>query len=309
MSIDQGTTDFTLSVEFAGLCLYVVDRRREPTVSVLLPTCVATPDGRVNTRHEDGDVGARHVPYLLMDLANLGQTVEPGLAGDGPRFQVVRRLNREELVFGPEESTGSAIQLEPEVLPLPDLSVYKDRISLNDVLSEIAPNERPELTARTRLNAGTLTATTVDGSGKGGVRPGQNQDWDRDPADWAGSIKWTRKIRGNSLTIGIRSWDTGQTTSLTLTPIKRNGGSVIELKVANLCETNPLEWKEFESSFHKDDVDFKWLYRLFGARDPRHSGSVLKAIGRDKLPYPKLTPRGARSTGSTGCTGGQFGLP
>jgi hypothetical protein len=244
-----------------------------------------------------------------MDLANLDQTVTRGLVADGPRFQVVRRLNREELEFGPEESTGSAIQLEPEVLPLPDLSLYKDRIRLNDLLSDIQPNERPEMTARTRLNGGTLTATTVGGSGNGGGRPGQNQDWDKDPADWAGSIRWTRKIPGSSLTIRIRNWDTGQITPVTLTAVKRNSGAVIELKVANLCETNPLEWKEFESRFDKDDVDFKWLYRLFGAKDPKHGGSVLRAIGRDKLPYPKLTPRGARTTGSTGCTGGQFGLP
>ena len=303
MSMEQVAGDFTLSVEFAGLCLYVIDRRQDTTVSVLMPTCVPTPNGRVKAEHEDKTNGARHVPYLLANLANFGQSVPAGLAGDGPLFGVVRRLSREELFLEPEGPASN--QVDPGPLSLPDLNVYKDKIKLQDgLLSAIVPNALPELNVRTILRGGTLTAITIGGSGSS--VPAESPRWDELEADWAGSIKWTRTIPGGSLTIRIHNWDTDQETPLTLTPVTRNGGNVIELKIANLCEDNALEWKEFETRFERRDVDFKWLFRLFA---PNAGGSILGALGRRELPYPLLRPRGARTTGNAGCTGGQFGLP
>lgn len=302
MSVEPEAGDFTLSVEFAGLCLYVVDRRQETNVSVLMPTCVPT-DGRVKTEHEDKTNGARHVPYLLANLANFGQSVPAGLAGDGPQFGVVRRLSREELFLEPEGPTSNRLDLAP--LSLPDLNVYKKDIRLRDgLLSAIVPNASPELNVRTILRGGTLTAITIGGSGSS--VPAENPRWDELDADWAGSIRWTRTIRGDSLTVRIHNWDTGQETPLTLRPVTRGAGPVIDLKIANLCEDNPLEWKEFEPTFERRDVDFKWLFRLF---TPNAGGSILAALGRKELPYPLLKPRGARTTGNAGCTGGQFGLP
>jgi len=72
------------------------------------------------------------------------------------------------------------------------------------------------------------------------------------------------------------------------------------------CRDNALEWKEFEPKFDRRDVDFKWLYRLFA---PNAGGSILAALGRKELPYPLLNPRGARTTGNTGCTGGKITPP
>ena len=304
MATSARANEVTLSVEFAGLCLYVIHPQRE-TVSILMPTCMPTPDGRVKGEHEDKTKGERHVPYLLIDLANLGQNVPPGVVGDGPQFGVVRRLRREEIFIEPEEPRS--IQLDPDPLPLPDFGVYKGRIRLKEsLLSDIPADALPELNVRTILRGGTLAATTVGGSGTSGGRPSQNPKWDEEPADWAGSIKWTRTIPGNSLTIRIRNWDTRQETPLTLTPVTRGGREVIELKIAILCENNPLEWKEFEPRFVKDDADFKWLFRLFEAND---GGSVLRAIRRNEFPYPKLLPRRARPAGDPGCTGGQIGGP
>jgi hypothetical protein len=316
MSSNQGGTDVTLSVEFAGICLYVIQRDRQtetPTpasqVTVLMPTCV--PNDRVSAKHEDGDTGARHVPYLLMDLANLDERVRPGPVGDGPQFEVVRRLRREEILFDPMGPEGSVVELDADPLSVPDLSVYKPAIAPKEGLfSDLPPNGLPELNVRTILRGGKLTATTIGGSGTRNVGSNRGRDWDKFEADWAGSIKWTRTIPAGALTIRIRSWDNpGEDTSLTLRPVTRGDRQVIELKIADLCETNPLEWKEFEPRFDKDDVDFKWLFRLFTPTDSKDDGSLLRAIGRDKFPYPQLRPRGARPAGMTGCTGGQFGLP
>jgi len=290
-----------LSIEFAGICLYVIPSQRE-TVSVLIPTCVPTPNGRVKTEHEDKTKGARHVPYLLANLANFDQSVPAGPVGDGPQFGVVRRLTREELFFEPDASESN--QIDPDSLPLPDLTIYKEIGLQEGLLSDIAPNELPELNVRTVLKGGTLAATTIGGSGS--PVPSRNPHWDELEADWAGSIRWTGTVPGDSLTIRIRNWDTVQETPLTLRPVTRGGKPVIQLKIANLCEDNPLEWKEFEQAFDKRDVDFKWLFRLFA---PNAGGSILAALGRKELPYPLLNPRGARTTGNTGCTGGKVTPP
>ena len=312
MTMNQAAQRFTLSVEFAGICLYVIDDtiegdKREREVAVLMPTCVPTPDGRAGGRHhEDETDGARHVPYLMMDLANIVPGVTtPGLLADGPKFQVVRRLRREELFFEPQEPIGPVIRLVPDPLPLPNLTVYNDRIRLRgDPLAAIRPNDRLELNVRTILRGGTLEATTIGGAGVGQRRGG----WDQNPADWAGSIRWTREnIPGNSLTIRILNWDNQQSTPLTLRPVTLGGRDVIELKIAILCETNPLEWREFAARFVRDDRDFKWLYRLFEARN----GGGLNAVrGRGReFPFPMVTQRHPRTTGNTGCTGGQFQIP
>jgi len=350
MAATQGANEIRLSVEFAGICLYVIEREgpfkpdqqetKPPPalkVTVLMPTCV--PNGRVSAKHEDGDTGARHVPYLLMDAANLtaydklfdnvlppddprnaelakrireafGPPLPSGNVADGPKFEVVRRLTNEEIFLpGPRESI---ITLDPELLPLPDLSIYKLNGSGSPpergikLKPGLVDDTQPpvELNVRTILRGGKLTATTISESDKRNVGVRRGPDWDRFEAAWVGSIKWEQTIPGNSLTIQIRSFDGSQATPVTLRPV--TGENVIALKLANLCETNPLEWRAFEPRFDKDDVDFKWLFRLF---DAEGGGSLLRAMGRYKFPYPHLSPRGARPAGYTGCTGGQFGLP
>jgi hypothetical protein len=307
MTSAQGANEFTLSVEFAGISLYVIDDTRgrdTRDVAVLMPTCLPSQSGHGRGRHEDETEGVRHVPYLLMDLANFDQQVTtPGLLADGPKFQVVRRLSREEIVFRLEDPEGG-IKLAPDPLPLPDLSVYKPAIRLiPDVLSD---NPSGVLNARTILKGGELAATTLGGPGKN--NGGHGREWDKHDLDWNGSIKWTRKeIPGNSLTIEFRNWDTRQITPLTITPVKRANDTVIELKIAILCETNPLEWREFEPRFEKEDRDFKWLFRLFEAE----GGSVLDAVrGRGReFPFPRINHGKPRTTGNAGCTGGQFGIP
>ena len=167
---------------------------------------------------------------------------------------------------------------------MPDLSIYKETIGLKTGL--FATNPPVELNVRTILRGGTLTATTVGGSGSGNLAAGRGPDWDKFETYWAGSIKWTRTIPAGSLTIGIRSWDTGQVTPRTLRPVTRGGKQVIELKIADLCETNPLEWKEFEPRFDKDDVDFKWLFRLFEAKGWRQPSQSNRQI-QVSVPSPQ----------------------
>ena len=152
----------------------------------------------------------------------------------------------------------------------------------------------------------TRTTITLGGPGKVGGPPVQSPTGTKTRRTGQARLDGREQYRGGSLTIKIRNWDTGQSTPLTLKPSA--GRDLIELKIANLCEDNPLEWKEFENRLQKDDVDFKWLYRLFEAKT---GGRLLDVFGGrgHKLPYPKLAPRRARTTGNTGCTPGQFRLP
>jgi hypothetical protein len=225
----------------------------------------------------------------------------------------VHRLSREEVLFPP---VGSAIQFIPPDLPVPDLSFYKPDIDLKGgQLSGTPPATRPELNARTILRGGTLTATSLDGNvGK------PHATWHGADEAWAGSIIWTQDIqtadpRLTRFKFDILDWGTGNQTPITLKPVARTVDDVtqwvIQLKIANLCETNPLEWVEFQHRLQQHDVDFKWLFRLFDSTNKVKHPKLVDAVGGPgrKFPYPRLKNRPPRTTGSTGCTGGQFGLP
>jgi|SRR5215204_3070997 len=296
MSIDPEV--ITLSVEFAGICLYLIHPEKK-SVAVLMPTALPSPDGRISTKDEDGDDAARHVAYVRMNLANLDPNVPPGLVADGPQFEVVRQLRRAEIRLEPE-SSENFIRVEP--LPLPDLSVYRGKIELKKDLfadkDRFADNPPAELQARMMLRGGTLAATVASGS-ISPPKPGPDPDWDKSEFNWAGSVRWTCTVPGDSLTVRIVGFDGGAETSLRLVPVVRPTGRVIELKIANLCETNPLEWRDFEQKHVREDVDFKWLFRLY---DPIGAPSIRAALNRP-LPYPRLARRGARTAGNQGCTG------
>ena len=97
---------FELRVEFAGLCLYVIDPGKAKVTIVM-------PDARddqadVDELHDDGEIGEAHAGYLRFDLANLdagnaGLSVAPGQglqgASGSPRCEVVHRFSRQKLEF------------------------------------------------------------------------------------------------------------------------------------------------------------------------------------------------------------------
>lgn len=294
MSIEPEVEDFTLSVEFAGICLYVIDPKKE-RVAVLLPTA----NGGINPTHEDGTDGARHVAYLRMDLANFDPNVPPGSVPDGPQFEVVRQLRHAEIRLEPEASEDF-FRVEP--LSLPDLSVYEGKIRLKKNLftdDDLFPNNPPaELQARMMLTGGTLAATVAGGS-ISPPKPGRDPAWDTSDFNWAGSVRWTCTIPGDSLTIRIVPLDgSAEPPPLRLVPAVRGTDRVIDLKIANLCESNPLEWRDFERKHVRDDVDFKWLFRLY---DPIGARTIRAALNRPSLPYPRLAK--TRTAGNQGCTG------
>jgi hypothetical protein len=77
------------------------------------------------------------------------------------------------------------------------------------------------------------------------------------------------------------------------------GQPVIDLKIANLCAHDPLEWSVFPERPVEHDVDFKWLYRLLQYNDG--TPYCVRVRGAD-LPHPhrKHTTAGVRGGG--GCT-------
>src|ERR1043166_5493827 len=65
---------FRLEIEFAGLCVYVLDNANG-RVGVLMPDCRAGAEGE---GQPDGDKRTRpHVGYIRADLANFGVDVPP----------------------------------------------------------------------------------------------------------------------------------------------------------------------------------------------------------------------------------------
>ncbi len=272
---------FDLVVEFAGLCVYVVqpDGKR---VAILLPDTRLTTSDPV---HADGTTGQPHVGYVRFALPNLRDDVP---AGDlrAPSNEIVHQLDREVIDWGLDDQDMQEVSLV-----LPDASKFAPSLTLaNDLFSATPPTE---LLARTLLPGGSLRAV-----------PG-NATWvfsrqfapalPNHTGNFAGFATWTRNVPDrDDMTITIRRLDGSGSISLPLKP--RNG--LIALKVANLCANNPLEWNDLKKHrVQESDEDFKWAYRLL---EPKAQYATL--LAGSTFPVPTLAGP-MRPAGDEDCVG------
>jgi hypothetical protein len=99
----------------------------------------------------------------------------------------------------------------------------------------------------------------------------------------SGTAYWRRTIDEKQVTIRMRSWRDGRETMIPLRPSVEGG--VVRLKIANLCDRNPMEWPDLNPRIFQAsaDVDFKWFYFLW--RDAR--GDFTDILNKET---PKLLP-------------------
>jgi hypothetical protein len=281
---------FELRIEFSGLCLFVVshDKRR---VGVVMPD--ARRKANVTTmRHSDDTFAVPHVGYVRFDLGDFNTSVPTGVvSGAGPRYEVVHRFDREMLDLG--LGTEQAAVGVNELL-FPDFRAIDHRFTLLPGL--FGPNPPEQLLMRTVLTGGSFTShsggsnwtfptiETAAGS------PYQGQ--------FANFAFWTRTMNADSMTMSITPFKNGRSTSFQLRP--KDG--VIQLKIANLCADNPLEWPELKlrTIMGDEDVDFKWLYRLMSNMEAAPPGL------NDELPVPVLDRTSGVATADWDCTGGMI---
>lgn len=281
---------FDLRIEFSGLCLFIVseDRKR---VGVAMPDAREKPN-IATMRHVDSTVAVPHVGYLRFDLRDL----QPGIAGipsgsgtNGPSYEVVHRFSGEALDLGLGRDQS---EVDVKELLFPNFKSIDRRLSTLPGLFGDAPPE--QLLMRTILTGGAFTShsggsnwtfPTIDAQAGG---PYQGQ--------FANYVVWTRTINGDSLTLTVAPFKKGEPTTLHLKP----KGGLLQLKMANLCSENPLEWRELKlrTVSVDEDLDFKWLYRLM-----KNPEAVAPGLN-DELPVPVLDRTSGVASRDTDCTGG-----
>ena len=293
---------FDLQVEFAGLCLYVVnpDNRR---VAVLMPDARRRP-GHDPAHHFDDKPAVPHVGYIRFNLANLAIYAPPVPAGvdrmhrEGPEYELLHRFDRQILDFdGAFQPEGVEGELE-----VPSFDAFAPDLELVPGLFTARPPD--VLLMRTVLEGGRLSGSLMpreqwifpthlhpEGKGHGGT--------------FASSATWTRRVEAESVTLRITDFAGVVQASFPLRPA--TPGGTVSVKVANLCADNPLEWEELNiRKVIGPDLDFKWLYRLFEPAGTTFD-ALLKVEGveefKKELPVP--IPISLLSSGSDDCMPGQ----
>lgn len=306
--------EFELRVEFAGLCLYVLDRDRRK-VSILMPDARGN-KGEIDDLHADGEIGEAHTGYVRFDLANLnagsGLSVTAGQdlgnASGSPPCEVVIRFDRQEMEFLlPDGSTLPATPFEEMDPGVPEFGKFADPLKPDAAVLGRTPPEK--LLMRTVINGGTLRgkgegktwgfSSALRGSTNGnGSAPSYS-------GQFAGFALWTRTIDADGITLKLSRLDgSGEATTIPLKPAMVDGKRVIALKVANLCAHNPLEWDEYPlRNVVAHDLDFKWLYRLL---EPP-GGDFKRALAGAEFPYPRALPN--QAYGDEDCMGGSITFP
>jgi hypothetical protein len=292
----------TLRVEFTGLCLFIVKARADaPTVdgflqadevTVVMPRCR---QGEVDSLHADGTHGEFHVGYIRFDLAGLDGVPIPvplSTADDSPEYEVVHRLTGQQLEFGNPES-GIAV-----LTHLPDLESFAPTLRRRAELFRDTAGELVVL--RTTLTGGTLEGQE------------RRENWrfstlfnpDRAPHEgcFAEEVVWTRTFPdGTRINAELTDFGAVEGLTIPLVGVGPAGQQTINVKLANLCCENPLEWEQLpqRQDSSGEDRDFKWLYRLLEDEEGRTYEVMLGNQG-DTFPIPvQVGP----ARGGQGCVG------
>lgn len=266
-------TSFLLRIEFAGIILFVKnpDGRK---IGVVMPDARFKKSQQM--QHADGTNAAPHVGYLRFDAANLtgvkGLPVSNG--SDAPPYEVVHRFAAEELDIGVAldgtPSTGS--------FQVPDFDEIAPVRTVRDGLFDTAIPAGVNM--RMVIPGGALSTAVETGTWRitGELRP----DGRETVGQYGGLSYWDRFIEGTGLTVRLRPFGATEWVSIPLVPSTLpDGTQAIMLKIANLCQINPMEWPELElREVREPDVDFKWVHRMLRLRD-----------GEDPVRYPdRLLP-------------------
>jgi hypothetical protein len=285
---------FQLEVEFSGLCLYVLDSVNE-RVGVAMPDARGRTPG--STTHEDGTIGRRHVGYVRFDLADLDHAF-PDLGRPTPHYEGVHLFDREELRFVIEGDAGPivpdlALPAAESIAPDPVDPTRSAAVTIPGLFDAQPP--QPVL-MHTRLSGGTIIGEPEETWRFSNLwNPGQ-------PAyegEFASFVTWRRTVE--SVTLHLRRFhEVDPYLEIPLVP-KGGTNSLVRVKVANFCSTNPMEWRDLGlRDVDSDDEDFKWLYRLLTPRD----GSTWNTrLMMHRFPIPLFAPGGQ---GVQDCLGKQI---
>lgn len=261
---------FQLQVKLTGLCVFGI-HGADKKIVVVMPDTRFRRDGRgavVPMRHADGDAAVPHVGYVRFNLANLSSTSATGVPhtniATAPPYEVTHRFNQESLDFGLAPDAQDITNHELRLPNFDDFAPVKE--PMPTAFGDDPATTPPSVLMRTVLTGGTIRSTGTMGEDwyfNGDLRP----DGQRTEGYYNGDVQWIRDVDANELTLTIKRFkpETGDSTvTINLKPTSVGSGrQIIPLKIANLCATNPMEWRELDMrQVRGADKDFKWFYNL-----------------------------------------------
>jgi hypothetical protein len=283
------TGSFTLKVEFVGPCLYVVDdpqpvdgKLLAARVGVVIPDCQDrdTPP----MEHLDKFPAEAHMAFARLDLGDVIAGIPRGNVKGAPQYELVHRLQSQAIRFVAPADPG---RIDVTKLGVPEFGRFAPTLTPRADLFLPGP---AGVLARLVLEGGTLAGDSDRARWKfsSALNPTQPEYED----DFASLVTWTRTFKGSALAVSLDNLSgLGAQEHVPVGPIA--DGTVITLRVGNLCKVNPLDWRELPIKPRpKIDEDFKWLYGLFNT-----------------FPVPVQLPApidvtGGNETGDDGCMGG-----
>jgi hypothetical protein len=273
---------FDLNIEITGLCL-LVNRPGGTRMSLVMPDCRYD---NFTAKHPDSDDAVPHTGYLRFDMANLvGSNAKAAPVSDSPNYEIVHRLNREELSFKIDGDKPSAIKSKALAIPS-----FDEFAPVLEVIPGVFDKSPPKIVLfRTDLFGGTIRSLVA------------NELWTISSElnngravthEYGGDVLWSRTLDQDSLTLTLSKLDGRGSTDIVLEPRKASPSDArpaINLKLANLCSDNPLEWTEFGPPGETtEDHDFKWLYQLLRLKPSADA----RRFPISAVPHPIAVPTG-----------------
>ncbi|HEY4302860.1 MAG TPA: hypothetical protein VGM82_00225 [Gemmatimonadaceae bacterium] len=314
---DDKQKDFTLEVNFSGLCFFLFDAQ-PPRTTIVLPDArvksensIAHPDPTGPLVHLDGSDARAHVGYLRFNLLNRASPSSDeafGSALDEPSYHVIHPFHREQITIEPLDAAPVDDDPSPT---FPDISfeslprLDKFAVCLRPKPALLARTPDQSVLARLTLDAGqyTVTESELKWSIPCDLMPaGPADDPRKTPysGHFGRDMVWRRRYTGKGIRITFAPFDGGKQQIVELTPIDADGRK-IKLNIGNLCCDNPFDMTEMrplQTEYLEPDEDFKWFYQMLEA-NPKHQVSFPAPL---PVPRPNSGQGGGREGDLQGCT-------
>jgi hypothetical protein len=272
---------FDLTIEFAGLCLYIplnVQSGAFKELGVAMPDARPHDPARKDPWQND-PAKESHVGYLIYNLADMRDAygkpvgIGPTRAAAGEPVQCVYRFSREAI-----EIAGVAPDVMTAKLDLPDFSEFATLLKPIDDLFTGAPKE---LLMRMRLPGGEFKSLGTSDHAWDVNKILSGKPFEAVTKKFASYGQWTTRIQSDTVTLNLTPLEGDTATTIVLAPAD---GKAVSLKISNLCCVNPLEWPELPGHVQeiREDHDFRWLYHLMTPKN----GTWDTIAGLPRIPDP-----------------------
>lgn len=309
------TAPFDVEIRLEGICAFVPDEawdKKPNVVRVLLPDGggrrgpVPKFEPGKDVHPGNKDELTRHVAFLRFPLGAMQLGDQTAIMSED---EVVVYLLGERLRFDFDEAPASAGK-NKLTIDYGDIKTNTTLRHLSDVVEYVDPGLTPRVDSgcvawpvqRPELLRGMVEIT----SGKLQVAKPADQRWEFPVAGSKVVIKRRLANRVDLLLKGLTRFE------IHSTPFRGRGGSALKLappqgsllvvRIANLCDQNPLQWLRLRPA--EPDGDFLWHYQLM------HPETIKKFLkGKYKATFPSPVTDPGESADGINCFGTKYPPP